>query len=147
MREEDGRARAQKERGERIGAHVVVQRPCVGRPAPLEGFKRRFAGRKLRMLEAFRRLARVPMLLIYGDNIAEKPCALVGPDKWRSELDMARKFVAAVNRHGGRAELLHLPDIGIRGNTHFLMSDLNNREIAELVDAWLKKRVPGAVKA
>ena len=98
-------------------------------------------------LEAFRRLARVPMLLIYGDNIAEKPCALVGPDKWRSELDMARKFVAAVNRHGGRAELLHLPDIGIRGNTHFLMSDLNNREIAELVDAWLKKRVPGAVKA
>ena len=49
--------------------------------------------------------------------------------------------------YGGRAELLHLPEIGIRGNTHFLMSDLNNREIAELVDAWLKKRVPGAVKA
>ena len=57
MREKNGRARAQKERGERIGAHVVVKRPCVGRPAPLKGFKRRFAGRKLRVLEASRKNA------------------------------------------------------------------------------------------
>jgi len=33
-----------------------------------------------------------------------------------------------------------LPEIGIRGNTHFPFSDLNNREIAELLSKYLKKR-------
>lgn len=88
----------------------------------------------------FEKLTKVPMLLLYGDNIAEKSSKEIGPDKWRSELDMAKKFVAAVNRHGGKAELIHLPEIGIRGNTHFLMSDLNNKEIADLTQKWLKKQ-------
>ena len=91
-------------------------------------------------LKDFEKLTKMPILLLYGDNIAEKPSNEVGPDKWRSELDMAKKFVAAVNRHGGKAELIHLPDIGIRGNTHFLMSDLNNKEIAELVEKWLRDK-------
>ena len=58
-------------------------------------------------------------------------------DKWRSEFDMAKKFAAAVNSHGGNAAVIHLPEIGIYGNTHFLMSDLNNKEIAELMEKWL----------
>ena len=91
-------------------------------------------------LKDFEKLIKVPMLLLYGDNIAEQSSKQIGPDKWRSELDMAKKFVAAVNRHGGNAELIHLPDIGIRGNTHFLMSDLNNEEIADLTQKWLKKQ-------
>ena len=78
--------------------------------------------------------------MLYGDNIADKPSNEVGPDKWRSERDMAEKFVAAVNRHGGKAEIVRLPDVGIRGNTHFLMSDLNNREVAEFVQKWLEKQ-------
>ena len=89
--------------------------------------------------EDFMALTRIPMLLVYGDNIARQPSKEVGPDKWRSELDMAEKFVKAVNRHGGRAELIRLPDLGIRGNTHFIMSDLNNAEIADRVEAWLLK--------
>jgi len=50
---------------------------------------------------------------------------------------MAKLWVAAVNRHGGDARLIHLPDIGIRGNTHFMMSDLNNVEIADQVSEFL----------
>ena len=61
-------------------------------------------------------------------------------DFGRKELDMAEKFVQTVNRHGGKAELIRLPDLGIRGNTHFIMSDLNNAEIAELVNNWLQKQ-------
>ena len=52
---------------------------------------------------------------------------------------MARKFVEAVNRHGGNATLVELPKIGIYGNTHFLMQDLNNDKLAELLDEWLIK--------
>ena len=50
---------------------------------------------------------------------------------------MARKFVEAINRHGGNAMLVELPKIGIYGNTHFLMQDLNNTELARLLDEWL----------
>ncbi len=36
-------------------------------------------------------------------------------------------------------DLLHLPKIGIRGNTHFLFPDLNNLEIADLMYKFLEK--------
>jgi hypothetical protein len=35
------------------------------------------------------------------------------------------------------ARLVHLPEVGIRGNTHFLMSDLNNVQIADQVSQFL----------
>jgi hypothetical protein len=47
--------------------------------------------------------------------------------------------------------LLHLPDIGVYGNTHFAFSDLNNVQIADLLSDFLKskgldKRGPDADK-
>lgn len=50
------------------------------------------------------------------------------------------KFIEAINRHGGNATLVELPKIGIYGNTHFLMQDLNNVELADLLDKWLGKQ-------
>jgi hypothetical protein len=40
----------------------------------------------------------------------------------------------------GDVTLVHLPEIGIRGNTHFLFSDLNNVQIADLMSEFLKKK-------
>jgi hypothetical protein len=53
---------------------------------------------------------------------------------------MARLWVEAINKHGGDARLVHLPAIGIRGNTHFLMSDLNNVQIADQVARFLAEK-------
>ena len=53
---------------------------------------------------------------------------------------MARLWVDAINQHGGDAQLVHLPEIGVRGNTHFLMSDLDNVEIADLVSKFLAEK-------
>ncbi len=50
---------------------------------------------------------------------------------------MARLFRDAVNRHGGDVTVIHLPDLGIRGNTHFPFQDLNNIEIADLLSKFL----------
>ena len=55
-------------------------------------------------------------------------------------LAMARLWVDAINKHGGDARLVHLPEIGIRGNTHFLMSDLNDMQIADLVPRFLSEK-------
>jgi hypothetical protein len=46
-------------------------------------------------------------------------------------------YVERVHRHGGDATLVHLSERGVTGNTHFLMSDLNNVEIADPIAEWL----------
>ena len=53
---------------------------------------------------------------------------------------MAQKFVDLVNANGGHAHMTHLPAIGVRGNSHFPMADLNNKEIAALLEAWLHQQ-------
>lgn len=91
-------------------------------------------------LPAFLRLPRIPIVLYYGDNIPEHPTPSPGEDNWRVRLAMARLRRDAVNRHGGNATLVHLPELGIRGNTHFPSSDLNNLEIADLPSKFLSER-------
>ncbi len=91
-------------------------------------------------LADFKQLTRIPIVLYYGDNFPTEPTSERGQDNWRVRLQMARLWVAAINRHGGDARLVHLPEIGIRGNTHFLMSDLNNVAIANLVSAFLAEK-------
>lgn len=36
--------------------------------------------------------------------------------------------------------VVHLPEIGIRANTHFPISDLNNLQIADPMSQFLKKK-------
>ena len=53
---------------------------------------------------------------------------------------MRRLWAAAINRHGGEARVVHLPEIGIYGNTHFPFSDLNNVQIADLMSKFLAEK-------
>jgi hypothetical protein len=90
-------------------------------------------------LSDFLKLTKIPIVIYYGDNIPEQPTADRGKDNWRVRLAMARLFRDVVNRRGGNVSLVHLPEIGIRGNTHFPFSDLNNLEVADLMSDFLKK--------
>ncbi len=90
-------------------------------------------------MSEFAKLTRIPIVVYYGDNIPSEPSKHFGEDNWRVRLAMARRWTEALNRHGGNATLVHLPDLGIRGNTHFPFSDLNNVQIAELMSAYLAK--------
>lgn len=105
-------------------------------PEKIEGLTGGVAGTPVAG-EAFMRLTKIPIVLYYGDYIPEEPSKNLGDENWRVRLQMARKFVEAINRHGGRATLVELPKLGIRGNTHFLMQDLNNAELAGLLSEWL----------
>ena len=89
-------------------------------------------------LSDFVKLTKIPIVIYYGDFIPEKPMNNPGQDGWRARLEMARLWRDAVNRHGGDVTVIHLPEIGIKGNTHFPFSDLNNVEIADLMSEWLK---------
>ena len=90
-------------------------------------------------MEDFLKLTRIPIVLYYGDYI-KIGSENVGEDKWGTEFAMAKQFVEAINRHGGDATLVHLPDIGIKGNSHFLMQEKNNAEIMQLVLNWLHEK-------
>ena len=108
-------------------------------PAPIPSAFDTMQGAAVPM-EQFLALTRIPILILYGDNIPEQAVDLPAQDSWRARLKMARLWRDAVNRHGGDVRLIHLPEIGIYGNTHFLMSDLNNVEIADLVAKFLKEK-------
>ncbi len=91
-------------------------------------------------LSDFVKLTKIPIVIYFGDNIPEQPTASPGEDNWRVRLAMAKLWRDAVNRRGGDVTLVHLPAIGIRGNTHFAFSDLNNLQIADLMSEFLKKK-------
>lgn len=90
--------------------------------------------------DTFERFTRIPMLLVYGDNIPEAKSNIPELDIWRIRLRLAKLWAATVNRHGGDVTVIHLPEIGIYGNTHFPMSDLNNTKIAEIMAKWLERK-------
>ena len=91
-------------------------------------------------LADFKKLTRIPIVVYYGDNIAKSPTDVWNSDHWRSGLEMAKLWAATINKHGGDATVVHLPEIGISGNTHFPFSDLNNVEVADVLSKWLKEK-------
>lgn len=88
----------------------------------------------------FEKLTRMPVLVVFGDNIVDTPNENFNQEAWRVIRERGRQFVDAINRHGGDATLVELPKIGIHGNTHALMADRNNIEIAGHLKNWLQQK-------
>ncbi|WP_103308521.1 MULTISPECIES: alpha/beta fold hydrolase [unclassified Pseudomonas] len=108
-------------------------------PAPIPSAFDTLSGQAVSQ-EQFKALTRLPIIIFYGDNIPDQPVRLPAQDSWRARLEMARVWRDTVNRHGGDVRLVHLPEIGIKGNSHFPFSDLNNLEIADLVSTFLAEK-------
>jgi transcriptional regulator GlxA family with amidase domain/pimeloyl-ACP methyl ester carboxylesterase len=89
----------------------------------------------------FRNLTKMPIQIVFGDYIEfDKPSRIAGVEMWRVAVRRAKQFVETVNRHGGRAQIVFLPEKGLRGNTHFPFSDLNNVEVADLLAEYLSEQ-------
>jgi pimeloyl-ACP methyl ester carboxylesterase len=108
-------------------------------PDPITGRTGALTGVEISMND-FKKLTQIPIVMYFGDNIGKEVTDQLGAENWRTRLALGRLFAETVNRHGGDATLIELPEIGIYGNTHFPMSDLNNVEIADLLSDWLKKK-------
>jgi pimeloyl-ACP methyl ester carboxylesterase len=91
-------------------------------------------------MQDFKRLTEIPIIVYYGDNIATTPTNVWNKDHWRAGLEMAKIWAAKINEHGGDAKVVHLPEIGIYGNTHFMFSDLNNVQVADQLSQFLKDK-------
>ena len=83
-------------------------------------------------LETFRKLTKVPMQVVWGDNI-DRAGNMVGA------LGHSRLFCEKVNKYGGHCEVLLLPEVGLKGNTHLPFADLNNVAVADELSKFLAK--------
>jgi hypothetical protein len=87
----------------------------------------------------FEKLTKIPIAIVYGDNIPSSPSPNGNLDLWRGRMALCKQMVETLNAHDGDATFVHLPEIGVTGNTHFPMSDLNNAQIAGLLSDWLNQ--------
>ena len=72
----------------------------------------------------------VPMLLVYGDYIEQDP-------RWVAYRKAAMEYAGKMKDAGGSFDVVDLPAQGIKGNSHMLMMDKNNREVLETISKWL----------
>jgi pimeloyl-ACP methyl ester carboxylesterase len=85
-------------------------------------------------------LAAIPSLIIFGDHLADVPSV---SGLWTASFDGCQQFVDQINAAGGDAQMLHLPAAGLLGNSHMLMQDKNNLQVADLILAWIDQHVQG----
>jgi pimeloyl-ACP methyl ester carboxylesterase len=83
-------------------------------------------------------LAKIPILIMFGDHLGD---VRGGPASWSTSFEGCEKFVQQVKEAGGDAQMMHLPKLGIRGNSHMLMQDKNNVQLADLILSWIDDHV------
>jgi pimeloyl-ACP methyl ester carboxylesterase len=88
--------------------------------------------------EQIARLAKIPNLVMFGDHLGD---VKGGPANWADSFATCERYVEKIKAAGGDAEMMYLPKMGIRGNSHMLMQDRNNLQLADLVIAWIDKHV------
>ncbi|MBN8965348.1 MAG: esterase [Rhizobiales bacterium] len=74
-----------------------------------------------------------PILVVIGDNAKDHP-------RWKNIRNNSVTYAQAFKAAGGSLDLIDLPDIGIKGNSHMMMMDKNSDQIAGLIQDWLVKK-------
>jgi hypothetical protein len=85
-------------------------------------------------------LATVPILVVFGDH-RDNPTGLPTLPTWQARYEMCQALIGRIKSAGGQAEMLAPPDRGIRGNSHMIMQDKNNLQIADLILKWIDEHV------
>jgi hypothetical protein len=78
-------------------------------------------------------LKNIPTLAVFGDNIALD-------SRWPQMRRNDDDFFGEIRKAGGRVDVLDLPKAGLKGNSHMLMMDKNNEQVAALIQDWLAKQ-------
>ena len=90
--------------------------------------------------EQIKTLAAIPILIVFGDH-RDTATGLPTLPTWRGRFEACQAMIARITSAGGQAEMLAPPDRGIRGNSHMIMQDKNNLQIADLILQWIDAHV------
>jgi pimeloyl-ACP methyl ester carboxylesterase len=91
-------------------------------------------------VSVFMEYAKIPIIIYFGDNLPETADEYPEQYEWTMRLKLTREWAQMLNDLGGDVTVIHLPDAGLHGNTHFPFSDLNNIEVADLLSSFLKEK-------
>jgi pimeloyl-ACP methyl ester carboxylesterase len=72
----------------------------------------------------------IPVLMVFGDYVDSNP-------RWSAFRKIDLDYAAAVRTAGGTVDVINLPEIGIKGNSHMIMMDKNSAEVADIIQKWL----------
>jgi pimeloyl-ACP methyl ester carboxylesterase len=91
--------------------------------------------------EQIKTLSTLPILIVFGDH-RETPTGLPSLPTWQERFEACQTFLGRIERAGGKqAQMLNPPERGIRGNSHMIMQDKNNLQIADLILKWIDEQV------
>ena len=99
-------------RPDKVKAMVAVEPTLGGDPAKVGSIKT------------------TPILVVYGDNAKGHP-------RWSKIRQSGVDYAGVLKAAGGRIDVVDLPDIGIRGNSHMIMMDRNSDAVANVIQKWL----------
>ncbi|MCC6779039.1 MAG: esterase [Hyphomicrobiales bacterium] len=71
-----------------------------------------------------------PVLMVYGDNAKDHP-------RWSKIRQGGVDYANVLKAAGGSVDVVDLPDVGIKGNSHMVMMDKNSDQVADLIQKWL----------
>ncbi|WP_179384936.1 hypothetical protein [Allomuricauda sp. ARW1Y1] len=93
--------------------------------------------------EQLKVFTKIPILFIFGDYLDTQTGAGSPNDTpfWQTAYNQSMAFAKTVNENGGNVKMLYLPDTGKGGNSHMLMQDTNNLEIADIIVKWIKENI------
>ncbi|MBV9238535.1 MAG: esterase [Xanthobacteraceae bacterium] len=74
-----------------------------------------------------------PVLMLFGDNIDKDA-------RWTAYHKTDLDYATAVRATGGSVDVIELPDQGIKGNSHMVIMDRNNAQIADIIQKWLASK-------
>jgi len=74
-----------------------------------------------------------PITMIYGDFAKDHP-------RWSKIRAGGVAYAEALKAAGGNIDVVDLPDVGIRGNSHMVMMDRNSDEVAAFIQKWLASK-------
>lgn len=97
--------------------------------------------------EQIKTLAALPILVVFGDH-RDTPTGIGALPSWQISFDSCQMLIGRLKAAGGQAQMFNPPDRGIRGNSHMIMQDKNNLQIADVILQWIGERVskPKAAK-
>jgi pimeloyl-ACP methyl ester carboxylesterase len=75
-----------------------------------------------------------PQVIIVGDNVDESDMYTALKVVWTNYVDGA-------TRGGVNAEIIALPELGVFGNSHNMMMDVNSDAVAGIVRAWISQNI------
>ena len=71
-----------------------------------------------------------PVMIVYGDNAKDHP-------RWSKIRQGGVDYAGVLKAAGGSIDVVDLPDVGIKGNSHMMMMDKNSDQVADLIQKWL----------